>query len=92
MIHVELTFIYQYFNLHTLSHVSLQGIFFDMVDVDHPDFQGEMPQMPRMPENNVFPRLPHVLNDHMAWAKGFMEYGDIPVSATNLQPMFCPTT
>ncbi|KAM0893463.1 hypothetical protein ACQ4PT_025079 [Festuca glaucescens] len=71
------------------TYIEIDGIFFDMVDVDHPDFQGEMPrmtQMPRMPENNVFPRLPHVLNDHMTWARGFMEYGDIPIKPLNRSP------
>jgi hypothetical protein len=81
MIHVELTFTYQYFNLHMLSYVSLEAIFFDMVDVDHPDLQN-LP-MPRMPANNIFPRLPHVLNDHMNLIREYIgEYGDIPVSAT----------
>jgi hypothetical protein len=81
MIHVELTSTYQYFfNLHMLSHVSLQTIFFDMVDVNHPDMKNPMPPMP---PNIVFPRLPYVLNDHMAWARDYPgPYEDIPVSAT----------
>jgi hypothetical protein len=79
MIH-DLAFTCQYFvNLHTFSHVSLQVIFLDMIDMKKID---NIPSnMPKLNDEN-FPWVQNILDVHLSWINGLEgKWDTLPVSA-----------